>query len=42
MQQRLRAIAHQTLADIKDAGHMVHQDNPEALAETVTEFLGRD
>ncbi|MFQ5903899.1 MAG: alpha/beta fold hydrolase [Candidatus Binatia bacterium] len=39
MQQRLEAIAHRSSVEIKDAGHMVHQDNPEGLAEAVAEFL---
>ena len=39
MQQRLEAIAHRTVVEIKDAGHMVHHDNPEGLAEAVAEFL---
>ncbi len=41
MQQRLAAIAHRTLVEIKEAGHMVHQDNPEGLADVVIEFLNR-
>ena len=39
MQQRLEAIVHRTMAEIEDAGHMVHQDNPEGLAKVVLEFL---
>ncbi len=39
IQQRLEAIAHRTTTEIEDAGHMVHQDNPEGLAEVVVEFL---
>lgn len=41
VQERSSAIARHTTAEIKDAGHMVHQDNPEALAEVVLEFLNR-
>lgn len=40
MEQRLEAIACRTLVEIEDAGHMVHHDNPEGLAEAVLEFLG--
>lgn len=39
LQQRLAAIAHHTRMVIEDAGHMIHHDNPEALAEAVVEFL---
>lgn len=39
MQQRLEAIPRRTLVEIKDAGHMIHHDNPDALAEVVAEFL---
>ena len=39
MQQRLEAITHRTLVEIEDSGHMVHHDNPERLAEVVSEFL---
>jgi pimeloyl-ACP methyl ester carboxylesterase len=39
MQQRLEAIARRALVQIKDAGHMVHHDNPEGLAEVVVGFL---
>lgn len=39
MQQRLEAMTNRALVEIKDAGHMVHHDNPEGLAETVSEFL---
>ena len=41
MEQRLEAIAHRTMAEVSDAGHMVHHDNPEGLAEVVIEFLSR-
>jgi pimeloyl-ACP methyl ester carboxylesterase len=41
MQQRLEAIAQRSVAMIEDAGHMIHQDNPEMLAEVVVEFLVR-
>lgn len=39
MQQRLEAIAHRTLVQIEDAGHMIHHDNPEGLAEAILKFL---
>lgn len=39
MQQRLEALTHRTLVEIGEAGHMVHQDNPDGLAEAVAEFL---
>ena len=39
LQQRLEAIARRSTAEVSDAGHMVHHDNPEGLAEVVTEFL---
>lgn len=38
-QQRLEAMTHRSVAVIEDAGHMVHHDNPEGLAEVVAEFL---
>lgn len=39
MQQRLEAIARYTCVEIEAAGHMVHHDNPEGLAEAVLGFL---
>ena len=38
-QQRYDAIAHVRSVTIAGAGHMVHQDNPEQLAENVASFL---
>lgn len=38
-QQRYNAIAHRQFATIAAAGHMVHHDQPESLAETVANFL---
>lgn len=38
-QQRYDAIAHHTRIAIDGAGHMVHQDNPAALAAVVAGFL---
>lgn len=42
MQQRLEAIPNRSLAEIDGAGHMIHHDNPDALAARVLEFLERD
>jgi pimeloyl-ACP methyl ester carboxylesterase len=39
-QERFQAISNRRHVVIDNAGHMVHQDNPEALAHTVSEFLG--
>jgi pimeloyl-ACP methyl ester carboxylesterase len=39
-QERLDAIANRRHVVIENAGHMVHQDNPEVLAKVVAEFLG--
>ena len=41
LEERLSALADRSHAEIEDAGHMVHHDNPEKLAEVVTEFLNR-
>ena len=38
-QQRYDAIVHHKRIVIDDAGHMVHQDKPEALAAAVRDFL---
>jgi pimeloyl-ACP methyl ester carboxylesterase len=38
-QQRLAVIREKHFAVIDNAGHMVHQDNPEGLAQVVAEFL---
>jgi pimeloyl-ACP methyl ester carboxylesterase len=38
-QERFEAISNRRHVVIKNAGHMVHQDNPEALAQTVSDFL---
>ena len=38
-QQRYDAIANHRCILIDDAGHMVHQDRPEALAAAVRDFL---
>jgi pimeloyl-ACP methyl ester carboxylesterase len=38
-QQRYDAIAQHEQIVVDDAGHMVHQDNPQVLADVVAEFL---
>ncbi|HXV81143.1 MAG TPA: alpha/beta hydrolase [Candidatus Binatia bacterium] len=38
-QQRLAVVQDKQFAEIDDAGHWVHLDNPEALALVVAEFL---
>jgi pimeloyl-ACP methyl ester carboxylesterase len=38
-QQRYDAIQDRRLVTIGNAGHMIHQDNPEQLAEVVANFL---
>ena len=38
-QKRFEAILNRRHVVIDNAGHMVHQDNPEALAQTVSDFL---
>ncbi len=39
-QQRMDAIRNKRSVIIDDAGHMVHQDNPQVLADVVLKFLG--
>lgn len=41
MRQRLEAIAERRTVGIEAAGHMVHQDNPEALAGAIRDFFFR-
>ena len=38
-QQRLAVTRNKRFVEIDDAGHMVHQDNPEALADEIVKFL---
>ncbi len=38
-QQRLAALKNKQFAEIEDSGHMVHQDNPAALAELLAAFF---
>jgi pimeloyl-ACP methyl ester carboxylesterase len=40
-QKRYDAIAKHERAVIENAGHMVHQDDPEKLAQVVSDFLAR-
>ena len=37
--ERRRSLRDRRLLDISESGHMVHQDQPERLAEAVTSFL---
>jgi pimeloyl-ACP methyl ester carboxylesterase len=37
--QRLEVVGNKRFAEIDHAGHMVHQDNPERLAELMADFL---
>jgi pimeloyl-ACP methyl ester carboxylesterase len=39
-ERRFAAISNRRHVVVEDAGHMVHQDNPEALANVVAEFFG--
>jgi pimeloyl-ACP methyl ester carboxylesterase len=39
IQQRLTAIRDHRRIDIERADHMVHQDNPDELADAITDFL---
>jgi pimeloyl-ACP methyl ester carboxylesterase len=41
-QQRYDAIAGHEQIVIENAGHMVHQDNPDKLADAVAEFFARE
>jgi len=38
-QQRLETMRNKRFAEIDNAGHMVHQDNPSGLADVVLQFL---
>jgi pimeloyl-ACP methyl ester carboxylesterase len=37
--ERLRSVRQVTIAKVDDAGHMLHHDQPEALAELIESFL---
>lgn len=39
--QRLEVVRNKRFAEVDNAGHMVHQDNPQRLAELVADFLYR-
>jgi pimeloyl-ACP methyl ester carboxylesterase len=39
--RRLEAVRDRTTAQIESAGHMIHHDNPERLAQVIEEFLDR-
>jgi pimeloyl-ACP methyl ester carboxylesterase len=41
VEERMSAIADRSHAEIEDAGHMIHHDNPEGLAQAVAAFLNR-
>ena len=38
-QQRLQAVPNHRLAHIQDAGHMLHHDQPLALAQAIESFV---
>jgi len=40
-EERINAISDLTQAEVEAAGHMIHHDNPERLAEVVAKFLDR-
>jgi pimeloyl-ACP methyl ester carboxylesterase len=40
-QERYEAIANHQRVTINGAGHMVHQDNPDQLADVVRDFISR-
>ena len=37
--ERLKAVPNARIARIEDAGHMLHHDQPEALARLLQDFL---
>ena len=39
---RLKAISHVRIARVEDAGHMLHHDQPAAVARLIEEFLGSE
>jgi pimeloyl-ACP methyl ester carboxylesterase len=41
MKERLHALTHRTVAEIPRAGHMVHHEKPEELAQVVAGFVNR-
>ena len=40
--QRLQAVANHRIERIEDAGHMLHHDQPQALAQMMAQFLTSD
>ncbi|MGH8252421.1 MAG: alpha/beta fold hydrolase, partial [Steroidobacteraceae bacterium] len=38
--RRMRHVPQATLVTVADAGHMLHHDQPEAVARIVEEFVG--
>jgi pimeloyl-ACP methyl ester carboxylesterase len=41
VEERLAAIHHRSVVEVENAGHMIHHDNPEKLAEIVSDFIDR-
>lgn len=39
--QRINAITNRTEVEVEGAGHMIHHDNAQGLAQVVTRFLGK-
>ena len=39
VKERFEAIAHLSMVEVANAGHMVHRDNPEGLTKAVAAFL---
>lgn len=40
-EERIGAIRHRAVAEVENAGHMIHHDNPGKLAELVSDFIDR-
>ena len=40
-QERLQAVAHLSQTQVKESGHMLHHDQPQALAQVVEAFLAQ-
>jgi pimeloyl-ACP methyl ester carboxylesterase len=41
VEERIAAIGRRTVAEVENAGHMIHHDNPGRLAELVSQFIDR-
>jgi len=39
VKERFETIAHSSMVEVANAGHMVHRDNPEGLAKAVAAFF---